>query len=110
MKSALFAFDEDKKVKYISSKQLGRLLSSKEFKNFFTKYKGFEFEDIDYHLSRSVTFSQPVYDKVLQAYVLRTKMDIFDYTMIIDNPCREYIHFIKNRKFYLELYHRKKSQ
>lgn len=101
MKSAMFIFDEEKKIKYISSKQLGRLLSSKEFKNFFTKYQGFKFEDIDFYLFRNVDYSQPVYDKVIQNYVVRTKSDIFDYTLIIDNPSREYVHLIKNRKFYL---------
>lgn len=104
MKYAVFGIGEEKKIKYISNKQLGRMLSSKEFKNFFSKYRGFRFEDIDFYLHSEIQYLQPVYDKTLQNYVIRTEFNIFNYTLIIDNPSREHVHLIKNRKFYLNFY------
>ena len=96
------------KIDYISSKQLKRMISSRAFREYFKKYKGITFHDVDYYLihnegNESDETYGPVFDEGTHNYILKDIIGIFNYTLIIDNPSIEYLHIIKNRKFYIRL-------
>lgn len=100
--------DTSRKVNYISSKQLKRMISNKAFKDYFKKYKGITFHDIDHYLTNNECnendeSSRMIFDERTYDYILKDHISIFDYILIVDNPSIEYLHITKNRKFYLEI-------
>lgn len=97
MKSVIFVFNKGEEIRYVSSKQIRRLLHNKEFNKFFSKYQEFKFEDIKFYLIRKGDYYPPIYNSAHQNYIVRTKSDISDYTLIIDKLPRKYVDQLKRK-------------